>query len=1156
MSKGAKRLLRVLAIVAGVILIIMTALQIVLNSRKVRQIVDDAAAEAIDGTLAYSRLHFDVFRSFPRLRVTVDSLSLTYPHDRFASYDALGPDSPLLAAGRGADADTLAAFSRFTAAVNVWRIFRWQLRLSDASLEGLRVAAHAYPDSSANWNIFKPSDKEKDTTSKSFPLPPISIGPVRMDGPVVVYTSLPDTLYAHAGMKAMALQGKVRLPGTKRGLEFSKLRFDIDSLGVSGRLPADTVGVLLEHLRVKSPRKNTVDLNAAVKTLMVSGKLGYLHVPFGLDTRVSYDQKPEETVVDVPHLDLDLAYIPVHAEGLLRMLPDSNYVRAALNIKDCDLGKVLREYADGIVPAAADLSTDARLSLAANADGWLSDASVPAVDFSLKVPRSGLQYRPMDLRARLALDVDGSMTPSKVLSAVVNRFEASTDGLDVSLTGRGSDLLGADPGVAAHLAGNADLGALSRFLSDSLSLGGLLDVLVDADVRLSEIKNLQFRSGKVSGKITSPKLTASMPYDTLSARLEQTKVLLSSAGGGLQANILFDTVAFRKGDAMSARVAGMVNKAEFSRVASKGRRVPRVSFSSENTRVFFRTEDNRIGARDLKITAALQQRVKGSNARRKHYLDSLQRIYPGIPRDSLFRHDRRMNPRALPSYLSDRDFAKKDIRLDLGQDVVDFLREWAPSAGITASRAFFATPSLPLRNSAKDIDIKYDDDAFNINSLNVKSGSSDLAVSGSVRGLRRTLLGRGFLRGDLSVKSKRLNLNEILTAMKIGKDSTLVDNGDEEGSSFVIDSLAVADVKPEMTVFVIPANIDATVKLHANRVLYSDLWVMPMDATVNVAKRCAQLLGTNLHTNLGDVKLDAFYATRTKEDIQLGADLQLIDMSAEGIIHMLPMVDDLMPALKSFQGKLGCRVSVTGQLDTMMNVIMPSLDGLIRITGDDLEITDVGELRKVTRFLFKDPNIGHIDDLAVDAIVENNQLEIYPFLLGVDRYQLALMGVQGLDGKMRYNASIIKAPLLPIKFGVNVYGSTDDMHFSIGRSKYRNGKVPVFTEELDDIQINIGDAIRRIFETGVDKAVKATGDSYAALEKRKKELGYNNRLPDGFLSNVEYQQLEAVSYEEDMKGYNASVDAEVDAALDAALNESLGAGSGKGSGKGGRKSKK
>ncbi|MCR5561591.1 MAG: hypothetical protein K6F58_07245, partial [Bacteroidales bacterium] len=99
MSRGGKRLLWILAILAGVILLVMTALQIVLNSRKVRQIVDDAAAESVDGTLAYSRIHFDVFRSFPRLRVTVDSLSLTYPHERWAAYDSLGPSSPMLAFG-------------------------------------------------------------------------------------------------------------------------------------------------------------------------------------------------------------------------------------------------------------------------------------------------------------------------------------------------------------------------------------------------------------------------------------------------------------------------------------------------------------------------------------------------------------------------------------------------------------------------------------------------------------------------------------------------------------------------------------------------------------------------------------------------------------------------------------------------------------------------------------------------------------------------------------------------------------------------------------------------------------------------------------------------------------------------------------------------
>ena len=1137
MSKGSKRLLWVLGIIAGVILLVMTALQIALNSRKVRQLVDDAVAQAVDGTLEYSRLRFDVFRSFPRLRVTIDSLSLTYPHERWAAYDGIGPSSRLLSFGRGESADTLASFSRFTAAVNVWRVFGWKLRLSDASLSGLRVAAHAYPDSAANWNMFITSAEEEDTVAKKpFPIPPISVGLIRMEAPVVVYTSQADTLYALAGMKAMQLQGNVRLPRKDKGLRFSGIRFDIDSLGVAGRLPADTVGVLMEHLRVKSPKHNTLDINTAVKTLLVSGKLGYLQVPFGLDARVSYNQKPAETTVEVPHLDFDAAYIPIRANGLLRMMQDSSYVKAAVNIKDCSLGDVLREYADGITPAAADLSTDARLTLEASADGYLSDSQVPAVDFSLKVPRSRVRYMPMDLLARLAIDIEGQMTPSKALSAVVNRLEASADGLDLSVSGRGRDLLGADPAIAAHVGGNADLGSLSRFLSDSLQLSGLLDVLLDADVRLSEVKTLKFGKGTVSGSISSPRLALNMPYDTLDAGIDGIKINLGSKQSGINADVLLDTLAFRKGENLSARIRKMENRALLSQVPSGGKKVPKLSFESSNALVFFRTGDNRIGAQKLKISAGLQQRTQRSGARRKHFLDSLQRIYPGIPRDSLFRHDRRVNPRPLPNYLSDRDFAKKDIRLELGEEVVEFLKVWAPSAGISTQIATLSTPHFPLRNRFTKVDIAYNDDAFNINSMNLKSGSSDLAVSGSLTGIRRTLRGRGFLKGNFDIYSKRLNINELLTAMEVGKDAAPVESDEDE--SFVVDSLDASGFTPDsMTVVVIPANIDAAVNLHASQVYYSDLIVRPFDAKLKVAKRCLQLTEASLKSNLGDIGLDAFYATRTKEDIQMGADLRLMDMSAEGIIHMLPMVDELMPALKSFKGKLGCRVSVTGQLDTMMNVIMPTLDGLIRITGDDLEITDVGELRKVTRFLFRNPNIGHIDDLAVDAIVENNQLEIYPFILGVDRYKLALMGVQGLDGKMRYNASIIKAPLIPIKFGVNVYGKTDDIKFSIGRSKYRNGKVPVFTEELDDIQINIGRAIRSIFDTGVEKAVQSTMAGYQKLNERKKALGYTNQLPKDFLSNFEYQQLEAEVFEEDMKDYNASVDAEVDAALNASLSE-------------------
>ena len=1143
MKKAARITGIVLGAIVALLVLLMLGVQIFLGSSRARRFVDEVAAESIDGTLSYSRLRFSAFRRFPSLSVTLDSVSLTYPHDRFARYDGTGMQNPLLDAGRGESADTLAAFDRFSVAVNPWRLLRKQIRLTDATLSGMRAFAHAYPDSAANWQMFKAPAEEKDTVKKPLSLPPLNIGTVRItDRPTVVYTSVPDSLFALLDMKEMSVRGHLRLPSEKKDLEISRARFALDSMLLRARMAADTVAVDLGHLHIHTPRANTADLDASLEAMMVSGRFGALHVPVTLSALASYDKTAEGTELGLSRLNLEAAGIPLRASGLFRMTGERDYLRGEASIDDCDLGRLLEDFVWKVVPATRGLSTGAHLNFSATADGFLSETEFPQVNATLGIPEAGVRYRPMDLTARVGLALKGEMTPQKTLSAVVEKLTASTDGASVSLSGSGRDLLGSDPTVAAHLLGNADLSVLGpRFLSDSMKVSGPMDIVLDADTRLSEIRDFHFRHGKVSGRISSPGLALDMPYDTLGAALDGTLITLASHGSGIHADMGMDSVTFFKGPDTGARIRKMNNRADISKVESNGRLVPRMSLVSDNSRVFFRTGDNRVGTRDLRITASLQQRVRGGDgSRRRHFLDSLQKVYPTVARDSLLAYDRRVNPRPLPSYLSDRDFARKDIRVDLGEDVAEFLRRWAPSAGITASGGFYASPKLPLRNRIKALDIQYNDDALDLNALQVTSGTSDLALAGKVTGIRRTLLGRGHLRGDLSLDAGRLNLNEFLTALQVGRDNDY-EAVSEEDESFVTDTLAGAEYHRDstMTVFVIPANLDATLAVHARNVNYSDVEVSPLDARIKVAKRCLQLTDTRLTTNMGDIALDAFYATRSKEDIQLGADLQLIDMSAESIIHMLPSVDDMMPALKSFKGALGCRVSVTGQLDTMMNVLMPTVDGLVRITGRNLKVTDAGKLRTITSLLlFKDKNIGAIEDLDMDAVIENSQVEIYPFTIGVDRYRIALMGVQGLDKSMRYNASIIKAPLLPIRFGVNIFGTLDNFKFSVGRSKYRHGEVPVFTRELDDIQYNIGDAIRNVYEQGVENAVEATMQSYENLKKRKKELGYDNTLPRDFLSNLEYQQLEAEAFEHDMESYNAEVEAEVDAALDAAMAES------------------
>jgi hypothetical protein len=190
-----------------------------------------------------------------------------------------------------------------------------------------------------------------------------------------------------------------------------------------------------------------------------------------------------------------------------------------------------------------------------------------------------------------------------------------------------------------------------------------------------------------------------------------------------------------------------------------------------------------------------------------------------------------------------------------------------------------------------------------------------------------------------------------------------------------------------------------------------------------------------------------------------------------------------MPMLTSFAGDLDCELAATTEIDTLMNLIKPSIDGVMRISGKDLTLKDSKEFTKIAKLLmFKDKKKAHIDNMAVTGIVQNNVLEVFPFVLDVDRYQLAASGTQRLDNSFNYHISVIRSPLL-VKFGLNAWGQDfDHIHYGLGKARYRNANVPVFTKQLDNAQYSLVAAIHNIFELGVEKALEEnrTGQYWTA----------------------------------------------------------------------------
>ena len=141
--------------------------------------------------------------------------------------------------------------------------------------------------------------------------------------------------------------------------------------------------------------------------------------------------------------------------------------------------------------------------------------------------------------------------------------------------------------------------------------------------------------------------------------------------------------------------------------------------------------------------------------------------------------------------------------------------------------------------------------------------------------------------------------------------------------------------------------------------------------------------------------------------------------------------------------------------------------------------------------------------------IEKNNTKILTekFILKVDRYTVALNGIQGFDQNFKYHVSALKSPI-PFRFGVNLGGNFDAWKWRLGKAKYKSTKIPLFDDEIDDVRLNLVNSIHNIFSRGVEQAMLQNEKAQEAVEEKKAEVSYSAEETED-LSTLEKKAIEA-----------------------------------------------
>lgn len=1103
--KQRNRLLKIAAwivgSVVGLTVLLMCLIVWIFTPARLTPLANRFANEYLNADVSIGKVELTLWKTFPNAMVdvkNVEILSKVLPH-----CDSIP-----------ADADSLLSVGSVRASVNLLALMSQKFDVGEVSIDSIKANLVAANDSVANYMVMLPGEDKEEEDASVMALPDVVVRKFQItNNQGIRYRDLSTGMSATVDTETFGLYYdkekqayNIRITGD--------LFAGLPEFGISQSIPFDFGGNV--GCNTSSPYLCRLqDFNVEVSAFKAL---------------INADIAVNDSSAVVKAMDLKLG--PVSYADVMAQLPEQytkglDGIRTDLSfLVGLNLDKPFNPavdaqptfHADVIVPdcyVATTASDQARIEdFALNAnlayDGEHPEKSTVKLErlllegFGIRLNVSGNATELMG-NPKVNARFDGRMDFAKVLKLIPEQLP-----MDLS----GSMDLATSVGFALS---DLDVKSFHKMKIDGTADFRDVHCLMPSDSISFYMRQAQLRFGTES-KFTNMQnqikdiLMVSMSADTLYAELPGMKMAarnVSAGAGSLgKASDLLDSTSITPiGAKLKVGRLSMLSVADSSRIGVRGfetsgsikrfensMRLPLLEFSVKSKRVMYGDRDLFMGLSDgdFNISANVRKLPKMSEAqkaRRKARLDSLIKLYPHLDRDSvisLYMAQRRAK-------LGSRASSDEILDLSLDNEFKKIFRKWDLHGEMKARKGRLFTPYFPLKNSIENVEMNFTTDSFNLRNMTFNAGKSDMSVSGKITNIRSALMGmtRKPLTIQMELMSDTLDLNELMGAMykgsaysasaeKAGLD--ISENADDNDIDAIVASSAEDTT---MYAIIIPKNIAVEMRVRDKYARYSDLDLQNLQANLMINKGVMSVRNLSGKTDDGALRMDFVYATANRDDIGLGMLLNLDDINVGRFLKLMPDIDTIMPMLKGVDGIINARLAVTTKIDSLMNVVFPTTNASLHINGKNLVVLDTETYKKISKWLlFKNKNRNMIDSLSVEATAYDSKIDVYPFILNMDRYRLGVMGWNDFDMNFNYHLSVLKSPI-PFKFGINIKGNADNMKIRLGKAKVKENQVARTTQISDSSRVNLYRSMEEIFRKGAEAGLRENSSLYDSRRKRE-----------------------------------------------------------------------
>lgn len=363
--------------------------------------------------------------------------------------------------------------------------------------------------------------------------------------------------------------------------------------------------------------------------------------------------------------------------------------------------------------------------------------------------------------------------------------------------------------------------------------------------------------------------------------------------------------------------------------------------------------------------------------------------------------------------------------LDSSKD--DFLLKWNPSVKIDLRNGSLNMLQVPV--TLPRLLFNFSLGRFNIADSRLLIGNSDISLSGNIYNIDTYLEKTGLLTGEMKFDSRYTDMTELLSII----------NGKNRPTTQTLED-SIESTNP----FMVPLGVNFTLNTNISVMEFNSHQFHNVGGDITIKDGVVVLQELGFSSNTAQMQLTAIYKTPSHDNLYAGLDFHLLDIEIDELISLIPSVDSIVPMLKSFNGKAQFHLAAETYMKANYEPKMPTLIGAAAIEAKNLVIMDNEVFNTIRKTLLMSRKAENkIDSLSVEMQVLRNKVDLYPFLIHMDKYKAVIGGRHNINKNLdcKYHISLIDSPL-PIRLGVNIEGSLNDIanrplkHIGLARCQY------------------------------------------------------------------------------------------------------------------------